>query len=46
MARADSFFEKIEDLKLTLRPNDYAVIVAVTAVSSEMDLSFRWKELF
>lgn len=46
MARLDSFFEKIEEFLISLRPNEHAVISVTTANASDVSLSMRWKELF
>jgi hypothetical protein len=46
MARADSFFQDVEDYLVKLRPNEWAVIYAASQTASDIDLSIRWKELF
>lgn len=46
MAKSASFFEKVEDQILKLRPNEYASIYAISASTNDVELSMRWKELF
>ena len=46
MARADSFFEDVENLLVKLRPNQWATIYAISQNANDIDLSIRWKELF
>jgi hypothetical protein len=46
MAKADGFFESVEDYLVKLRPNEWATFFAVSQVGNDIDLSVRWKELF
>jgi hypothetical protein len=46
MGRTDSFFEKVEDLIIKLRPNEWATIFVVAGGAGDVNLSMRWKELF
>jgi hypothetical protein len=47
MGRVSTFFEKVEDLILKLRPNEWATIfVSSTVANQEVVFSMRWKELF
>jgi hypothetical protein len=46
MGRTDSFFEKVEDLVVKLRPEEYAAIYVIAGGAGDVNLSMRWKELF
>jgi hypothetical protein len=46
MARSDSFFENVEEYLLKLRPNEYAVIIAQSQNTNDVEVAMRWKELF
>lgn len=46
MAKADSFFEDVENLEVKLRPEQWATIYAISPAANDVDLSIRWKELF
>jgi hypothetical protein len=44
--RTGDFFEKVEDLRLDLFPNETASFVILTTGAGEAELSIRWSELF
>jgi hypothetical protein len=46
MAKADGFFESVEEYLIKLRPNEWATFFALSQVGNDIDLSVRWKELF
>jgi hypothetical protein len=47
MAKVDSVFERVEELELDLRPNDYyTVIITTQNPGGDINFSTRWRELF
>ena len=46
MAKADSFFEKLNEQRIILQPWEWAWIVVSSTNASEVSLALRWEELF
>lgn len=46
MAKSDSFFQQLNDQKITLAPGEWAWIIVNSVNASDVSLSFRWEELF
>lgn len=46
MAKSDSFFQQVNEQKITLAPWDIAAIQINATSASDVLLSFRWEELF
>ena len=46
LGRADSLFELLESLQLTLRAGEWAAITAISTGASDLEYSMRWEEQF
>lgn len=46
MAKSSSFFQNVEPLKGHIMPGNTAAIIVNSSISSDVEFSMRWKELF
>jgi len=46
MAKADSLFEKVEELEITILPGETLTIAAISSNANDVTNSVRWEELF
>jgi len=46
MAKADSFFEEVENLLIKLRPGEQVTVIVQSQATNDVGLSIRYKDLF